>query len=81
MINSGASDAGVEAMLLTHVQQYYDNVALITGWIVVAEVMSVEGVPSLAAFASEGMPYWKINGMLEAAPFEIEYADEDEELD
>lgn len=78
-----AQDA-LEAAVLRHLQEVYENAAIVTGWVVVAEFMTTEGTPDIHAFAAEHMPYWKINGMLDAGPNEIAYAyddeDEDEEL-
>lgn len=54
-----------------------DGNAILTGWVVVAEWIDGDGDPNLTAFAREGMPSWRINGLLEAAPFEIVYDDED----
>lgn len=78
-----AQDA-LESAILRHLQVEYENAAIVTGWVIVAEFMTSEGTPDIHAFAAEHMPYWKINGMLDAAPNEMEYAyddeDEDEEL-
>lgn len=53
-----------------------DN-ALLIGWVVVAEWITADGEPNLTAFAQEGMPYWRIDALLEAAPNEIIYDDDD----
>lgn len=71
----------VESAVTSYLREDYDDAAILTGWVVVAEYMSSDGVPCLAAFAAEGMPYWKINGLIDAGPFEIAYEDEDEEAD
>jgi len=52
--------------------------ALLTGWVVIAEWIDENGQPDLTAFAREGMPYWRINALTEAAPMEIVYEDDDE---
>lgn len=74
----------VEAAVLRQLQEEYENAAIVTGWVIVAEFMTSEGAPDIHAFAADHMPYWKINGMLDAAPHEMVYAyddeDEDEEL-
>lgn len=49
---------------------------LLTGWVIVAEWVNGDGEPELSAFAREGMPYWRIDALLEAAPNVIAY-DED----
>lgn len=49
---------------------------LLTGWVIVAEWINADGEPELSAFAREGMPYWRIDALLEAAPHEIVYDDD-----
>lgn len=71
----------IDQAIMAHLLDTYENPAILTGWVIVAEFMSTDGTPDLAAFASTGMPYWKINGMIEAAPHEMEYDYEDEEED
>lgn len=51
--------------------------ALLTGWVIIAEWIDADGHPALTAFAREGMPYWRINALIDAAPMEIVYDDED----
>lgn len=53
-----------------------DN-ALLMGWVIVAEWIDANGDPNLTAFAREGMPYWRINALIDAAPAEILYDEED----
>lgn len=50
---------------------------LLTGWVIVAEWIDSDGEPALSSFAREGMPYWRIDALLEAAPNVIVYDDED----
>ena len=52
---------------------------LITGWVVVAEWVDADGSPMLSAFACEGMPYWRINSLVDCAPLEMIYDDEEED--
>lgn len=52
---------------------------LLTGWVVVAEWIDENGDPNLSAFAREGMPYWRIDALLEAGPAEMIYDIEDYE--
>jgi hypothetical protein len=54
---------------------------IITSWIVVAEWINADGEEVLAAFTSPCLTYWKANGMLEAAPYQIVYEDDDEDDD
>lgn len=49
---------------------------LITGWVVVAEWVDGDGSPTLSAYAREGMPYWRINSLVDCAPLEMIYDDE-----
>jgi hypothetical protein len=71
----------VENSITAYLHEDYDEGAILTGWVVIAEYMSSDGIPGIAAFAAEGMPYWKINGLIEAAPHEIVYEEEDEQAD
>lgn len=71
----------IEEAILRYLREVYEDPAIITGWVIVAEFVDTQGTPDLHAFACSGMPYWKINGMLEAAPYEITYADEEDEDD
>lgn len=57
-----------------------DYNALLIGWVVVAEWIDADGEPNLSAFAREGMPSWRINGLLEAGPSTIAYDEEDEDF-
>lgn len=74
------SDA-IEKGILQVLQDEYENAAIVTGWVIVAEFMTSEGTPDIHAFAADHMPYWKINGMLDAAPYEMGYAYDDEDAD
>jgi len=74
----------LEAAMLAYLRENYEGVALITGWVMVAEIMDAEAVPDLVGFAAEHMPYWKINGLIDAGRDIIayeEYADADIEDD
>jgi len=53
--------------------------AIITGWVVVAEFIDHDGHPHLAAYAAHGMPFWRIDGLIEAAPSAMLYMEEFEE--
>lgn len=72
---------GVDAAILTYLRATYEGAALLAGWVVVAEFVNTDGDPDITAFASDGMPYWRVNGLLDAAPYELGYVEEDEELD
>lgn len=50
---------------------------LITGWVVVAEFIDADGSPTLSAYAREGMPYWRINSLVDCAPLEMIYDEDD----
>jgi len=56
---------------------------LLTGWIVIAEFIDADGAPVLSGYARTGMPYWRIDGLIENANDALCYAEEDadEELD
>ena len=53
--------------------------AILTGWVLVAEFMDHTGYPHLAAYAARGLPYWRIDGLIEAAPSAIAYSEEFED--
>lgn len=81
MAESASTESQIDDAVMAYLRETYETPAILTGWVVVAEFMDTDGTPDLAAFASSGMPYWKINGMIEAAPNEMEYAYEDEDED
>lgn len=49
---------------------------ILTGWVVAAEFIDGDGHPYLAAFAGRGMPFWRIDGLIDAAPRAILYSEE-----
>ena len=49
---------------------------ILTGWVVAAEFLDEDGQPYLAAYAARGMPFWRIDGLIEAAPQAILYTEE-----
>lgn len=53
--------------------------SILTGWVIVAEFMDPDGIPRLETWAAEGLPYWRINGMVQAAADEIIYLIDDPE--
>jgi hypothetical protein len=71
----------VDAAITAYLHAEYENAALLAGWVIVAEFITSEGEPDITAFAAEGLPYWRVNGLLDAAPYEMGYVGEDEELD
>jgi hypothetical protein len=75
-----ANEDALNAAILQHLGEVYEDPTIVTGWVVVAEFVDSEGTQALAAFTSTHMPYWKINGMLEAAHYEMNYAEEQEDL-
>lgn len=52
---------------------------ILVGWVVAAEFIDDEGQPYLAAFAARGMPFWRIDGLIDAAPHAILYMEEIED--
>lgn len=63
----------LESAMLAYLRDNYDGVALVTGWVLVAEIMDADAVPDLVGFAADNMPYWKINGLIDAGRDVIEY--------
>ena len=79
--DSPSTTEQLESAMLAYLRENYDGVALVTGWVLIAEIMDAEAVPDLVGFAADNMTYWKINGLIEAAPHEIVYEEEDEQAD
>lgn len=52
--------------------------AILTGWVLIAEWIDADGNPAMSAQAREGMPYWRIDGLLSAAPDQFIYIDDDD---
>lgn len=52
---------------------------ILVGWVLAAEFIDGEGQPYLAAFAARGMPFWRIDGLIDAAPHAILYMEEVED--
>lgn len=61
--------------MLSYLRENFDGVALVTGWVLIAEIMDADANPDLVGFAAENMPYWKINGLLDSGRDVIEYDD------
>ena len=72
-----STEVQIENAIRAYDRETTDGNALLVGWVVVAEWIDENGDPALTAFAQERMPYWRINALLEAAPNEIAYDDED----
>ena len=72
------AETAIENAIRAYDKETLGTGALITGWVVIAEWIDEDGDPDLTAFAREGMPYWRINSLIEAAPMEIVYDDDDD---
>jgi hypothetical protein len=70
-------ETGIENAIRAYDRETNEGNSILTGWVVVAEWIDENGDPALSAFAMERMPYWRINALLEAAPDQIEYDEED----
>ena len=81
LVTEDQAEQNLEQALVEYERAVDGEGTLITGWVVVAEFLTREGVPHLAAYASRGLPYWRIDGMIEAAHSTIAYAVEDEDID
>lgn len=58
-------------------EQARDGVgAILTGWVIVAEYVDSDGAPHLAAYSASDMPYWRVDGLLDAAPSAMLYAED-----
>ena len=72
------AETRIEQAIRAYDKETLGNGALLTGWVIIAEWVDEDGHPDLTAFAREGMPYWRINSLIEAAPMEIVYDDDDD---
>lgn len=72
-------ESALEASITAFDHGITEEGSILTGWVVVAEFMDTDGVPRLETWAAEGLPYWRINGMVQAAADEIIYLIEDPE--
>lgn len=76
------AERNLEQALVEYERAVNGEGTLLTGWVIVAEFLTREGTPHLAAYASRGLPYWRIDGMIEAAHSTILYVEvTDEEID
>lgn len=71
-------EMAIESAIINYEQAASESPAsLLVGWVVIAEWVNADGEPELSAFAREGLPHWRISGLLDAAPEAMCYADED----
>ena len=56
MADEVTSQDAIESAVMMHLQQEYENAAILTGWVVIAEFMTAEGNPAIYAFAADHMP-------------------------
>lgn len=75
------AEANLERAILDYAQAAEERASLLTGWVMIGEFMDNDGTPELLAYAARSLPYWRINGMIEAAPDTIAYDYEDEGLE
>ncbi len=75
------AEANLERAILEYAQAAEGGASLLTGWVVIGEFMDADGVPELLAYAARSLPYWRIDGMIDAASDVIVYETEDEDLD
>jgi hypothetical protein len=75
------AEAQLEEAILAYAKAIDEESTLLTGWVIVGEFMDFNGVPMLLAWASRGLPYWRIHGMIDSGSHMIAYDFEDEDLD
>jgi hypothetical protein len=75
------AESQLESAILAYAQATEEPCSLLTGWVLVGEFMDPDGTPLLSAYASRGLPYWRINGMIEAGSAVICYDCEDEDFE
>lgn len=74
-------EAALEQAIIAMERHLEGDGVLLTGWVVVAEFVDENGDPMLAGYARSNMPYWRINGLLDAGPEALAYAEEWDEED
>lgn len=80
IVSPSDEEAALELAILAMEKSQQGDGVLLTGWVLIAEFIDEDGDPVLAGYARSNMPYWRINGMLDAGPIAMEYAEEwDEE--
>ena len=62
-----------EEAMLKFLRANYEDISMLTGWVLVAEIMESNGDPNLLGVAAEYMPYWKINGLFDSGREVMEY--------
>lgn len=72
------SEKTLEQAIIAYDRQADGENAILTGWVVIAEWVNEDGEPAMSAYAREGMPYWRIDGLLSAAPDQFAYVDYDD---
>lgn len=73
------AETQIEQAIMAYEKEAGGDGALLTGWVVVAEWVDGNGDPNLTAFARERMPHWRINALLEEAPYQIAYDIDDDD--
>lgn len=68
----------LESAIIAYDREADGQNALLTGWVVIAEWIDEDGEPAMSAYAREGMPYWRIDGLLSSAPDQFLYVDDDD---
>ena len=82
-MDSQESESALEVALVALERANEGDGMLLTGWIVIAEFIDGDGNPLLSGFARTGMPYWRIDGLIDNATDALCYVevDDSEELD
>jgi hypothetical protein len=77
MTDKDAEEA-LEQAIIRYEHAMAETPALLTGWVLIGEFMDANGVPHLSTYAANTLPYWRVNGMIQAASDEIVYIGFDE---
>lgn len=72
------AEKALEEAIIAFDQKADGQNAILTGWVLVAEWIDENGDPALCSYAREGMPYWRIDGLIASAPEQFLYADPDD---
>ncbi len=73
------AEAVLERAIIGYDREADGQNAILTGWVLIAEWIDEDGSPAMSAYAREGMPYWRIDGLLSSAPDQFAYVDYDDD--
>jgi hypothetical protein len=75
-VNLDEAERNLENAIADYEKAANDFGKVLVCWVLAAEFIDDEGQPYLAAYAARGMPFWRIDGLIDAAPHAIIYMEE-----